>query len=161
MTTSEPNQVEYAERLADALNVCDDYELDSADILDGLATAGLKLVEDEDGDANGDSSPRETSCVVWRQRDLWDRHWCAPVVVQPHTCRTEPVPHGHAVYALASSKRAARDQSALFRVRVLYVTAHTAARNGDRDRGQRRHGRDTGRLTDEADGNARAVAIVP
>jgi len=48
---TEPNQIEYAERVAEALNLCDDYEITAPDLLDALATTGLKLVQDEGGDA--------------------------------------------------------------------------------------------------------------
>ena len=45
------NQVEFAERLADVLNASDDYGIDAIDLLDALASTGLKLVDDSDGDA--------------------------------------------------------------------------------------------------------------
>jgi hypothetical protein len=45
------NQVEFAERLADVLNASDDYGIDAVDLLDALASTGLKLVDDSDGDA--------------------------------------------------------------------------------------------------------------
>jgi hypothetical protein len=47
----DPNQVEFAERLADVLNASDDYGVHGIDLLDALASAGLKSVEDSAGDA--------------------------------------------------------------------------------------------------------------
>ena len=49
--TEEPNQAKYAELFADELNTCDDYGLQLVDVLDALASLGLKLVRDDSGDA--------------------------------------------------------------------------------------------------------------